>query len=82
MTEIVNELEHLAAETLSMKFSAPQYGTIEEIRMWVEGCEECQAALLRKIRSRIDELECAKLKEETHAVQSGEAVDGADGSQG
>lgn len=54
MNEIVNELEHLVAEILSMKFSIPQYGTIEEIKMWVEGCEECQSVLLRIIRSRID----------------------------
>lgn len=63
MNEIVNELERLAAETLSMRFSAPQYGTIEEIKMWVEGCEECQAALLRIISSRVDELKRTKLQE-------------------
>lgn len=63
MNEIINELEHLAEKMLSMKFSAPQYGTIEEIKMWVEGCEECQASLLRIIRSRIDKLKCTELKE-------------------
>ena len=64
MNEIIDELERLVTETLSMKFSAPKYGTIEEIKMWVEGCEECQAALLRMIGSRIGELKCAKLKED------------------
>jgi hypothetical protein len=63
MNEIVNELERLAAEMCSMRFSAPQYGTIEEIKMWTEGCEECQAALLRLISSRVDELKRVKLKD-------------------
>lgn len=64
MNEIVNELEDLTAEILAMKFSAPQYGTIEEIKMWVEGCEECQAALLKLISSRVDELKRAKSQED------------------
>lgn len=71
MNEIVNELEHLVAEMLSMKFSAPQYGTIEEIKMWVEGCEECQAALLRIIRSRIDAIAAINVNNDINNKKDG-----------